>query len=55
METVDLENYVKDDVERTSAKVSEVARKMRQAYVELVSRSSHSDDSLIRPRERHPL
>ena len=33
----DLESHIKDEIEREGAKVTEMARKVKQAYVEVVS------------------
>jgi transcriptional activator SPT7 len=40
LQTQDLESYIKDDIERENVKVTEVAKKVKQAYREIVSFSA---------------
>lgn len=47
VELQDLETHIKDDIERDSAKVSEMARKVRQAYKELTTGPVIEDDMLF--------
>lgn len=47
IELQDLEAHIKDDIERDSAKVSEMARKVRQSYKELTTGPVIEDDMLF--------
>lgn len=47
VELADLEAHIKDDIERDSAKVSEMQRKVRQAYKEMTAAPVIEDDMLL--------
>lgn len=47
VELPDLEAHLKDDIERDSAKISEMQRKVRQAYKEMTAAPVIEDDMLL--------
>jgi hypothetical protein len=55
IQTHDLEEHIKDDIEREGSKIAEMARKMRQGYKEVVSCARRVIRSFpLTSRQLHP-